>query len=131
MIHFQPLEGREAKDAQRVLANEFYAVGLNVLLARSVSLWPHAPNTTDSFEKHLLMSVKMVKDCAIVLLFGTAVTKAVLDEGIAGIIGLERTSQLLPGCILIPALSPEDVPGKTLGEFRWVMQKLANKVSRL
>lgn len=130
-LFLQPLQGREALDAKKVLGTELHMVGLNLLLVRVAWLWPHAPNSSDSLEKHLRYTLRAVSKCAVVLLFGTHVTQVVLDEGVSGIIGLKRTSPLLPGVMLLPCPSPETVPAKTLGEFRLVMQLLAKEVTRL
>lgn len=131
MLFFQPLMAKDATTAKRVLSSELYQIGVNLPLVRSVSLWPHAPNSTDSVEKHLRVSLRAVKNCGVVLLFGTHVTTALLGEGISGILGLPQTSELLPGTVLLPAPSPEGVASGVLGEFRLIMQRLAKEIQKL
>ena len=95
---------------------------------RLVSLWGHAPGEKAEFEWHFRRALRAIKGCQVVMLFGTDVTKAVLDKGIAAIIGLEQQSPLLPGVALYPVPHPSHTVVKPLGEFRLCLQRVSQKL---
>lgn len=116
---------------ERLLTNECYRVGINSLEIRLVSLWSHAEGDDAEFEWHLRRALRAVKGCKVVLLFGTDVTKVILDKGIAAIVGLEQQSAFLPGAILLPVPHPSHTVVKPLGEFRLCLQRVSLVVQKL
>lgn len=113
---------------ERLLTNECYRVGINSLEIRFVSLWGHAEGDEAEFEWHLRRALRALKNCKVVMLFGTDVTKVILDKGIAAIVGLEQTSSFLPGVVLFPVPHPSHTVVKPLGEFRLCLQRVSQKL---
>jgi len=114
---------------ERLLTNECYRVGINSLEIRLASVWSHPPGDEDELEWHLRRALRAVKGCQVVMLFGTDVTKVVLDKGIAAIVGLEQESPLLPGVALYPVPHPGHTVVKPLGEFRLCLQRVSRKLA--
>lgn len=100
--------------AVRLLSIELYTHDLdpNTLIISSIY------QGREEIEADLKAALKKVRACKVVLLFGTDVTNAILNRGIARIYGLKLSSPLLPGVVLVPSPHPADVPVQVLGEFR-------------
>lgn len=133
-IVYQPdLKTNQLLDVQgeRLLTNECYRVGINSLEIRLVSLWGHAESADAEFEWHLRRALRALKGCQVVMLFGTDVTKVILDKGIAAIVGLEQQSSFLPGVALYPVPHPGHTVVKPLGEFRLCLQRVSLKLNKL
>lgn len=119
------------REGERLLANECHRVGLNSLEILPVSLWGHAAGDEAEFEWHLRRALRRLQKCKLVMLFGTDVTKVLLDKGISTIIGLEQASPFLPGVVLYPVPHPAHVVVKPLGEFRLCLERVSQKLKKL
>lgn len=132
LVVYQP-DGNRFLDPQgdRLLANECHRVGLNSLEMQPITLWGHAEGNEAEFEWHLRRAIRKLQGCQVALLFGTDVTKVLLDKGISAIIGLEQTSPFLPGLVLFPVPHPGHTVVKPLGEFRLCLERVSQKLKQL
>lgn len=112
------------QEADHLLANELYRLGINSLEVRLVSLWGHAEGDKKEVSWHINRAVRSVKGCSKVMLFGTDVTTVLLGEGISKIVGLVRPCAYLPDAICMPLPHPGHAITKPLGEFRLCLEKL-------
>ena len=117
----------------RILRTELARIGIPLWECKVTNLWGHDPiekNETE-FDFHFGNAVKFLKTCKYLLLMGSEVSHAFLDQNVTDVTGLNVKCTFFPNAVIIvPSPNPAILMHSTLGEFRFALQRFSELTTK-
>lgn len=118
-------------EAGRILRLELGKIGIPLWNCRVTNLWMHEQSDSeDELSWHLSQAIKCVSRCRAVLLMGSEVTQAFLEENVMAVSGMRMKVPLLKDKLVVCAPNPAILMHTGKGEFSLSLSVLKKLLTR-
>lgn len=115
-----------------VFRTELAKVGIDLNGVRVCNLWQHLPNKNqECLNQGLQTVIREAKGRQAILLVGSDVVKALCDQKVSEVCGLQVTSPYLSAPIIMACVQPAIVFNNSIGELRLALKKFSEKAKDL
>ena len=125
VIKGKPMVGRMGD----ILRSELGILGVDLNRMRICNLWQHAPNNNeDCYNLGLQTVIQEAKGKKAVLLLGSDAVKALTNEKVSDVCGLQIHSDYLSAPIIMACVNPAIAYHSSIGELRLALSKFSSLI---